>query len=68
MGGPGSGRKKGSGTKKTKSWAEMTHAEKVKASNKSKAEAKKAIKKAQAGKSSASNITWNSRPVRISGK
>lgn len=66
MGGPGSGRKAGGG--KSKAWSEMSHAEKVKASNKSKKQAKAAIKKAQSGKSSASNITWNSRPVRISGK
>ena len=68
MGGPGSGRKKGSTNKKQKSWSEMSHAEKVKASNASKIRAKKELEKVRKGKSSASNITWNSRPVRVSGK
>ena len=60
MGGPGSGRKKGSKSKSNKS--------KWDAYNKSIAKAKAGIKAAKEGKSSASNITWNSRSVRISGK
>ena len=66
MGGPGSGRRPGGGSKKTKSWGEMSHAEKVKASNKSKANARAEIKKVQK-RGSAGNQNRSNYPVRISG-
>lgn len=66
MGGPGSGRKKGSVNKKAKSWAEMSHSEKVKASNASKAKATAEIKKVQK-RGSAGNQNMSNYPIRISG-